>query len=116
MDARAKGHLSWMGAPALPGAGRADIALICRHNPVARTGLSTIRNTTLALALLFAVRLTFFIPPAQARKPCGTYATDTGITQQQMDAAVAGKTTRKQIGLAFGAPSRHAKLGDTQVW
>lgn len=73
------------------------------------------RNTVLSLALLFAAPLAL-APAAAHANPFAGQKTGTQITQQQLDAAVVGKTTQEQVREAFGTPARREQLGDTQVW
>lgn len=68
----------------------------------------------LILAALLASPVLLTAHPAKA--DLLSYKTGTEITDEQLEAAVVGKTTKQEITEAFGAPSRREQLGDTQVW
>lgn len=70
------------------------------------------RNLTFAPVLAGLLLLT--APAAKAEFL--THTSGTEITQEQLDAAEVGKTTKQQVMDAFGAPSRREQLGDGQIW
>lgn len=65
------------------------------------------------LAAALAVSCLVHAPSAEA---FFNHTTGTEISQEQMDALTAGKTTKQEVMDAFGAPARREQLGDTQVW
>lgn len=60
--------------------------------------------------------MAFSLPPAQAQNPLEPFTTATGITQEQRDAAVVGKTQALADPHSLPCPSGSAQRGDTQVW